>query len=69
MMRNEGNIDRIVRGVVAVVAAVIAIAVGPGTVGGIILWVVAAIMSVTAISGMCPIYRLLGISTRTGQQH
>ena len=69
MMRNEGNIDRIVRGVVAVVAAVIAIAVGPGTVGGIVLWVVAAIMAVTAISGMCPIYRLLGISTRSGQQH
>jgi hypothetical protein len=68
-MHNEGNLDRVARGVIAVVAAIVAIAVGAGTVGGIVLWVVAAIMAVTAISGMCPIYRVLGISTRTGHQH
>lgn len=53
-MHNEGNIDRVVRGIVAVVAAIVAIAVGAGTVGGIVLWVVAAIMAVTAILGDVP---------------
>jgi hypothetical protein len=61
--KNEGNIDRIVRVVVAVAALVGAAAVGLGTVGGIILLAVAAIMGVTAAIGFCPIYRVIGVST------
>ncbi|MEI6622320.1 MAG: DUF2892 domain-containing protein [Actinomycetes bacterium] len=63
MGRNESSVDRIVRVVAGVVAVVIALAVGPTSVVGIVLFVVAAILLVTAAVGFCPLYRLLGIST------
>lgn len=63
MKKNEGNIDRIVRAVVAVVAVGGAAAVGFATLGGVVLLAVAAIMALTAASGFCPIYRLVGIDT------
>ena len=61
-MRNESNIDRAIRGTVAIVAVILALVVGGGW--GVALWVVAAIMGVTAAVGMCPLYRLVGISTQ-----
>jgi Protein of unknown function (DUF2892) len=63
MKQNEGTMDRALRGAAAVVAVVVSIAVGPGSVAGIILLAVAAVMGVTALSGFCPVYRLLGVST------
>jgi O-antigen ligase len=64
MTRNMGTWDRLVRGlVVAPLAAVAAFAVGAGTVLGIVLLVIAAIMLVTAAAGYCPLYRLVGLST------
>ena len=63
MERNESNADRILRVIVAVVAAGIGVAVGAGTALGIILMVVAAIMLVTAGVGFCPLYRIFGLST------
>ena len=64
MQVNEGTLDRVIRAAIAIIAAIAAIAIGPGSLGGIVLWVVAAIMAVTALVGMCPIYRVLGLSTR-----
>lgn len=64
MMKNESSIDRLVRVVVAVVAIVIAFVVGAGSVLGIILFVVAAIMLITASLGYCPVYRLIGFRTK-----
>jgi len=61
-MRNEGNIDRVLRGIVAVVAVIVALVVGGGW--GVVFWIVAAIMALTAVLGMCPIYKVLGISTQ-----
>lgn len=64
MQRNEATIDRIIRGAIAVIAAVAAFVVTePGTVLGVGLLAVAVIMAGTAITGFCPLYRLLGIST------
>jgi hypothetical protein len=63
MHRNENNIDRIVRLVVAAAAVGGAAAVGFGSIGGIVLLVVAAVMTVTAASGFCPLYSLFGFST------
>jgi hypothetical protein len=63
MNANVGNADKILRVVVAAVAAVLAFVVGAGTVGGIILLVVAVVMLGTAAVGFCPLYRLFGIST------
>jgi hypothetical protein len=65
MRTNESTLDRGIRVAVAVVAAVLAFVVGAGSVGGIVLFVVAAIMLVTAAVGFCPLYRLFGISTCT----
>lgn len=64
MTRNMGTWDRLVRGVVVAPLAVIAsVAVGVGSVLGIVLLVVAAIMVATALVGSCPLYRLIGLST------
>ncbi len=63
MVKNVGNQDRIIRGVVAVVALWAASALGFGSIGGILLLIVALVMGVTAAVGMCPIYQVLGMST------
>jgi len=63
MRTNESTLDRVVRLVVAVVATVLGVVVGAGSVGGVLLFVVAAIMLVTAAVGFCPLYRIFGIST------
>jgi hypothetical protein len=68
MTRNMSTIDRAVRAfLVAPAAFVAALAVGIGSIGGILLVVVAAIMVGTAAAGYCPLYALLGI--RTGGRH
>jgi len=64
MSTNESGVDRIIRVVIAIAAVVGAFAVGPSSVLGIILFVVAAIMLVTAAVGFCPLYRLFGLSTK-----
>ena len=63
MQKNEGNVDRIVRVVIAVAAVAGSVAVGVGSAGGIVLLAVAVIMAVTAAVGFCPLYRLVGVST------
>ncbi|HET9090675.1 MAG TPA: YgaP-like transmembrane domain [Acidimicrobiales bacterium] len=62
-MRNEATLDRWLRGVLAVVAAIVAIAVGSSSVGGVILWIVAVALALTAATGFCPLYRVLKMST------
>jgi hypothetical protein len=63
MKTNEGTIDRIIRAVAGVAALLGAFAVGTGTVGFVLLLVVAAVLLVTAAVGFCPLYRVFGIST------
>ena len=66
MSRNESNLDRMIRVAVAVIAFVAGVAVGSSSLLGIVLFVVAAVMLVTAAVGFCPLYRLLGIRTDHG---
>ena len=61
-MKNVGSADKIARGIVAIAAVVLALVVGGGW--SIVFWAVAAIMVVTAVMGTCPIYKVVGISTR-----
>lgn len=64
MIRNMGALDRGLRAfLVAPVAIVLAFTFGAGTVAGVILLVVAAIMLATAATGFCPNYIWLGITT------
>ena len=64
MTRNMGAFDRGLRAFVVAPAAIAAASIaGTGTVIGIVLFVVAAVMLATAGTGFCPNYTLLGIST------
>lgn len=64
MIRNMGAYDRSVRAfIVAPIAIVVAFILGAGTIGGIVLFVVAGIMLATSATGYCPNYIWLGIST------
>jgi hypothetical protein len=66
-IRNMGARDRGLRGfVVAPLAIIAAFAFGAGTVVGIVLFVIAGIMFATAVTGFCPNYIWLGISTDHG---
>jgi hypothetical protein len=63
MVRNESNVDRVVR---ALVGAVLLIAWMAGWVAGtlaIALGVVGVVLLATAAAGFCPLYRLFGVST------
>ncbi len=64
MKRNMHTADRIVRVVLAAAAVWLAIAVGAGTVGGVVALIFAGIMAATAISGFCPLYLLSGRLSR-----
>ncbi len=68
MTANVGTADRVIRVVLAVVAAIVGFSVGAGSVLGIVLLVVAAVLLVTAAVGFCPLYRLVGLSTSKAKQ-
>ena len=64
MAPNMGAIDRGIRAfVVAPAAIVVALILGAGTPGSIVLFIVAGIMLATAITAFCPTYTVVGIST------
>ncbi|HUY47786.1 MAG TPA: DUF2892 domain-containing protein [Streptosporangiaceae bacterium] len=68
MRRNEGAVDRWLRLILAALGWWLAASLGYGTAGGVIVLVVAGILVVTAVTGYCPLYALLRISTRGGHQ-
>ena len=64
MITNMGRIDRGGRLVIAAVLAYLAL--GAGVVSGLLFWValaVAAIFTLTAFVGNCPLYSLVGLKT------
>jgi hypothetical protein len=63
MKRNIGVTDRKIRGVAAVVLAVVAVVVGIDSVAGAIALVLAGILAVTAAAGFCPLYAPLHLNT------
>ena len=65
MSRNMSNLDRGLRSfLIAPVAIILAVVVGAGSIGGILLFALAAIMLGTSAVGFCPLYTLLHINTR-----
>jgi len=63
MKTNVGNTDKIVRLVIALILGGLYFAeIVSGTLG-IVLLVIAAIKVLTALSGFCPFYTLLGMNT------
>jgi hypothetical protein len=66
MFRNMSTLDRGLRSfVIAPAAIVAAFVVGAGSVGGIVLFVLAAVMLATSAVGFCPLYRLLRLDGRS----
>lgn len=66
LCKNVGTVDRAVRGLVGVVALVLAFTtlnVMEGAIGGIVAAGVGAIMLPTAAIGMCPLYLPIGLNT------
>ncbi len=64
MLNNMANLDRVIRALLAVVIIVLYLM---GQITGtalIILAVIAVIFIVTSILGYCPLYHMLGISTK-----
>ena len=61
MKRNLSNLDRIVRVVLG--GGLVAAGLAAGGTAGIVLYLLAAILLVTAAVSFCPLYRLLGIDT------
>jgi Protein of unknown function (DUF2892) len=65
MSRNMSNLDRGLRSfLIAPVAIILAVVVGAGSIGGILLFLIAAIMLGTSAVGFCPLYTLLHLDTR-----
>jgi uncharacterized membrane protein len=64
LTRNESPLDRGVRAVVGAALVVASIAgLGLATPLGLVAGAVGAVLLVTAATGFCPLYRLLGIGT------
>jgi DUF2892 family protein len=63
MPNNMSNVDRAVRAVLAAAALVVAIVIGAGSVAGVVLLGVVALMSVTAAVGFCPLYALFHVDS------
>lgn len=64
MKKNIGSIDKVVRILIAVVAAALFFTGKVTGTAGIALLAVGAIMLLTSLVGTCPIYLALGASTK-----
>lgn len=64
MNKNMGQLDRIIRIVVAVVLAILAFAAALPSWATIVLGLLAAVLLATSVIGFCPLYALLKISTQ-----
>ncbi len=63
MKKNMGNIDKIVRLLLAVVISILFLTkIISGTLG-VVLVVISAIFLLTSLIGFCPLYALFGFST------
>lgn len=62
-MANEGAWDRIIRGFIAILLAVLAFDHVGGSAGEWVFGIIAAVALITAVTGFCALYRLLGIRT------
>lgn len=64
MINNMGVIDRILRIILALIVIILYLAGQITGTAAIVLGIIAAIFIITGIIGYCPIYQLLGISTK-----
>lgn len=69
MSANVGSIDRLLRLIVGAALIMLPLinfmGLGASTVGTYVMVAVGAILVLTGVMGMCPIYRVLGIATKS----
>jgi len=65
LQNNESPIDRVIRIVLGIALAALAIGGAVSSPLLYVVWVVAAIALVTGIVGFCPLYALLRVSTKS----
>jgi len=66
MKKTVGSADTAIRIILGLILLIIAFAVSVGHALKVILIVVGVIAILTAVTGLCPLYSVLGISTRKG---
>ncbi len=64
MKQNMGTIDRVIRVILAILVLVLYLAGSISGTAAIILGIFAVIFFLTSVIGFCPLYGLLGISTK-----
>jgi hypothetical protein len=67
MEKNESGLDRGMRAILAVILVLLGATVFTGTLSTV-MYVLGAVMFVTAVTGFCALYRLLGINTNKGSK-
>jgi hypothetical protein len=65
MKKNMGTLDIIVRLVIAALVAVLYFTHVISGIPGIILLIIAGVLTLTSIFSLCPLYMALGINTRS----
>lgn len=67
MLTNEGTADRTIRAIIGIVLIILPLATSIALFSSAALYwgaiIVGAILLITAVTGFCPIYRVLGIKT------
>ncbi len=63
LVTNQGNTDRMIRAVLAIILLVVSYTSGFESMNGIIALSVAGVLIFNVVSGNCYIYRVLGINT------
>ncbi|MDO8240480.1 MAG: DUF2892 domain-containing protein [Candidatus Moranbacteria bacterium] len=63
MTKNEGTIDRTVRAIVGI-ACIVAAFMMPANGLTVLFYIVGVVAIITAITGFCALYKIVGIDTR-----
>jgi len=63
MKKNVGSIDKIIRYIIAIIAIYVAYTGMVVSPWNYVLYGVAALMVLTALTGSCPLFSILGVST------
>jgi uncharacterized membrane protein len=64
MKKNMGTIDKVIRILIAVVVVILYFTHVISGVLAIVLLALSAVFVITSLFGFCPLYRLLGLSTK-----
>ena len=65
MKGNESSLDRIIRGILGVALLLVAFLAVPAGALQIVLAVIGVVLLLTGAVGFCPLYRILGLSTKS----